>query len=391
MADYTQTTWVEKVTKVGPTRMNAIEAGLKDAAEHNKTGLSSARPAASSANKNWIWRESDTGRSFYSDGTSWLPLGGGVGKGAALIASERFLGTFSDPMTQTFTAQRFTAGRSGPLGMIRVKLKRDAAVDSVGTFSVFVYSANPDGSISSQIGYYGAIKVKDIGTTASILTARKGSTADTVTLVSGNKYFVVLRAISQVRNGGSIYWMGDDGGGDQTGYEGADGISWAGHVGGRQLGTYLMTPGGEFTTDGVADIAQFIDQFGTPVAAIDATGALVTAGGVGFDPALVAAPVIPTLINSWVNYGGIKYWRDGMGIVHIEGEIQPGSTTAGATIFTLPTGFRPLWRRYFLATGNVNDYGAFQVNTNGSFQVSDNHNLPGGNVWNLGHIAFATS
>jgi len=50
-----------------------------------------------------------------------------------------------------------------------------------------------------------------------------------------------------------------------------------------------------------------------------------------------------TFQNGWVNYGSgfppCTYWKDAMGIVHLEGLVQGG--TINATVFTLPAGYRP--------------------------------------------------
>jgi len=50
-----------------------------------------------------------------------------------------------------------------------------------------------------------------------------------------------------------------------------------------------------------------------------------------------------TFQNSWGNYGSgfppATYWKDAMGIVHLEGLVSLG--TINTTIFTLPAGYRP--------------------------------------------------
>lgn len=50
----------------------------------------------------------------------------------------------------------------------------------------------------------------------------------------------------------------------------------------------------------------------------------------------------PTLINGWDNlwadYETIKYWKDDLNIVHVQGAVKNGSS---ATVFQLPVGFRP--------------------------------------------------
>jgi len=53
--------------------------------------------------------------------------------------------------------------------------------------------------------------------------------------------------------------------------------------------------------------------------------------------------VAPTLLNSWVNYGGgyatAGYMKDALGFVHLKGMVKTG--TIGQKIFTLPVGYRP--------------------------------------------------
>lgn len=53
--------------------------------------------------------------------------------------------------------------------------------------------------------------------------------------------------------------------------------------------------------------------------------------------------LVPTLVNSWVNFGGgqqdAEYTKDVFGWVHIRGCVKSGTT--GNTIFTLPVGYRP--------------------------------------------------
>lgn len=57
----------------------------------------------------------------------------------------------------------------------------------------------------------------------------------------------------------------------------------------------------------------------------------------------VEAVIAPTLVNSWVNYGGTAapagYWKDAFGVVHLRGCVKDG--TADTTVFTLPVGYRP--------------------------------------------------
>lgn len=52
----------------------------------------------------------------------------------------------------------------------------------------------------------------------------------------------------------------------------------------------------------------------------------------------------PTLVNGWSNLGGYqsaRYVLEDSKLVRIEGAITGGTTAAGTTLFTLPTGYRP--------------------------------------------------
>lgn len=55
------------------------------------------------------------------------------------------------------------------------------------------------------------------------------------------------------------------------------------------------------------------------------------------------AVIAPTLVNSWVNVGGAEevagFYKDPFGMVHLQGTVRSG--TLGATVFTLPAGYRP--------------------------------------------------
>lgn len=67
-------------------------------------------------------------------------------------------------------------------------------------------------------------------------------------------------------------------------------------------------------------------------------------------PIMGAPPPVwvrPDLLNGFVNLGGgwalASYHRDALGYVHGQGRItHVAGTAAGTTIFTLPTGYRPL-------------------------------------------------
>lgn len=78
MADYGVQTYVDDDgsgstgTAFTKARMDHMEAGIDDAAEHHKRGLFSALPAAAAANKNWTYDCSDTGQQLISTGSAWV-------------------------------------------------------------------------------------------------------------------------------------------------------------------------------------------------------------------------------------------------------------------------------------------------------------------------------
>ena len=65
----------------------------------------------------------------------------------------------------------------------------------------------------------------------------------------------------------------------------------------------------------------------------------------------------PTLLNSWVNFGGTwataGYAKDDQGVVRLKGLLKDGITALGTSIFKLPVGYRPSEDRVFsVATFN---------------------------------------
>lgn len=101
--------------------------------------------------------------------------------------------------------------------------------------------------------------------------------------------------------------------------------------------------------------------------------------------AVPTAWVAPTLINSWVNFGGseqtARYRKIG-DMVFMEGLVKLG--TGGASIFTLPTGFRPLLNVYF-AVGANDLFGMFYVTPAGNVI-----HRTGSNVWFSLTSSFST-
>lgn len=62
-------------------------------------------------------------------------------------------------------------------------------------------------------------------------------------------------------------------------------------------------------------------------------------------PHVVGAAGEPAFLNSWVAFGSgyqtPRFWKDPMGIVHIEGLIKSGTPSATSVVFTLPARYRP--------------------------------------------------
>lgn len=82
------------------------------------------------------------------------------------------------------------------------------------------------------------------------------------------------------------------------------------------------------------------------------------AGELGINPDFIARETIiaPTLLNSWVNFGGsrrfVGFWKDKFNVVHIEGIIKSGVTVNPTPLFMLPVGYRPAQRERFATVAN---------------------------------------
>lgn len=65
-------------------------------------------------------------------------------------------------------------------------------------------------------------------------------------------------------------------------------------------------------------------------------------------PKLQESVIAPTLLNAWVNTGGVNapagYYKDSFGIVHLRGQVKDGANTS---IFFLPSGYLPLLTEHF--------------------------------------------
>jgi hypothetical protein len=97
--------------------------------------------------------------------------------------------------------------------------------------------------------------------------------------------------------------------------------------------------------------------------------------------------IVPTLINSWVNYGDpaigadAGYYKDTDNIVHLRGLVKSGTIPSAA--FILPSGFRPQYPLYFPVASN-NAFGMVIISTGGNVIINQ-----GSNVYvDLGSISF---
>lgn len=90
-----------------------------------------------------------------------------------------------------------------------------------------------------------------------------------------------------------------------------------------------------------------------------------------FDGLAIEARTAPTLLNSWVNFGGSRvvagFYKDKYGNVHLEGTVKAGTITAA--IFTLPAGYRPSGRVQFAVStlsGATATHGMVIVDSDGN-------------------------
>ena len=101
-------------------------------------------------------------------------------------------------------------------------------------------------------------------------------------------------------------------------------------------------------------------------------------------PSIPEAWVSPTLLNSWVNYGGnwnpAGYYKDPFGRVHLRGLVKSGTAV---TIFTLPAGYRPAYDEIH-ASVSVDAFNSIRVYATGDVTYA-----AGSTVWmSLDGISF---
>lgn len=139
--------------------------------------------------------------------------------------------------------------------------------------------------------------------------------------------------------------------------------------------------------DGVQPAITLEGTSGTQTIAISSSGA----GQLGIDPDFITAEswTAPTLLNSWVNFGGSRvtagYWKDKYGVVHLRGVIKSGTTTNPTVLFTLPTGYRPTGRNYFAVSSN-GAFGSCFIDSDGNVYFEAGSNV----AYSLCGITFRT-
>lgn len=102
----------------------------------------------------------------------------------------------------------------------------------------------------------------------------------------------------------------------------------------------------------------------------------------------------PTLLNSWVNFGGVyteaAYRRNG-DVVELRGTIKDGATTLDTVLFTLPTGFRPPARVIFMPwSANTGRVARIDVEADGDV-IAAGTPLPNAAGLSLDGISFSVT
>lgn len=93
----------------------------------------------------------------------------------------------------------------------------------------------------------------------------------------------------------------------------------------------------------------------------------------GFDPGWTAPTLGASITNLGSGYATAGYYKDANRYVHLKGVLAGAGLTAGATIFTLPAGYRPSETRLFTGVsnnGSVTGLATITVENNGAVKVN---------------------
>jgi hypothetical protein len=481
--DYTPTTWVENITKVGPTNLNKLEAGVADAVGHHKTGLDSSKPVAVPANKNWRYYATDTHVEYQSDGTQWVPLQLGL-SGAA---GGDLAGSYPNPTIAKLSGLLGDATvnlyRLGPGNMKSdgsLYLGQELVVGHAGgansvyfgsTLNPRLYSTTPgDLRLQGRLLASSDIVVRPGGTDQAQTGIGAWGPAAEAAVALGPSLLerIYRKGVGILASDNSLYMLGTlalfgamaDANAKFYIAGGSGALNWGGGGASATDAALSRSAAGVLRFDAAvqssADRAirlgegrgkssghDYIGFYNATDAATNpdfllqrppSSRDLRLYSPVGGDVLVVnqatstvnfpLSPTVPTLGSTdnsqqvastahvksvlsttpsilvpltaafsggWTPYapgGGMRYWKDQLGYVHVDGEIMGGTLTANTLIFTFPAGYRPLARKYFKASGNPGT-NTFFINTLGELRVDDNG--PAATAYNnLGHIVFAT-
>ena len=82
---------------------------------------------------------------------------------------------------------------------------------------------------------------------------------------------------------------------------------------------------------------------------------------------------VPTLLNSWVDFGGvyqtIRYRKDASGVVWLQGMIKDGTKAGGTQVMSLPAGYRPDKTLILSATNSTKTYCDLSIQSDGSVKA----------------------
>jgi hypothetical protein len=85
---------------------------------------------------------------------------------------------------------------------------------------------------------------------------------------------------------------------------------------------------------------------------------------------VVGSAGAPAYASGWEGVGSgdesASFYKDALGVVHLQGNAETSGPAATGRIFTLPTGYRPAGNLYFEVYGNSGVAGQIQIKADGS-------------------------